>query len=151
LSLDVLRALAKSEGQVLVAFHQRIQGVLDSTTNPSLAECCAQLEKYRSQLISFAQKNPDQLEYVARDFAFGLARTLAGALLLEHASWGRAVDSDRAAAERWLGQRDLRAQSLVSGQTTSHSLLSSSNSTKLWSLIATIKRTYSRPSFDLPF
>ncbi len=124
MSLDVLRALAKSEGQVLVAFHQRIQGVLDSTTNPSLAECCAQLEKYRSQLISFAQKNPDQLEYVARDFAFGLARTLAGALLLEHASWGRAVDSDRAAAERWLGQRDLLAQSLVSGQTASHSSLS---------------------------
>ncbi|XP_046461468.1 acyl-CoA dehydrogenase family member 11-like isoform X2 [Daphnia pulex] len=124
LSLDVLRALAKSEGQVLVAFHQRIQGVLDSTTNPSLAECCTQLEKYRSQLISFAQKNPDQLEYVARDFAFGLARTLAGALLLEHASWGRAVDSDRAAAERWLGQRDLLAQSLVSGQTASHSSLS---------------------------
>jgi hypothetical protein len=82
------------------------------------------LEKYRSQLISFAQKNPDQLEYVARDFAFGLARTLAGALLLEHASWGRAVDSDRAAAERWLGQRDLLAQSLVSGQTASHSSLS---------------------------
>ena len=95
--------MAKSEGKVLVAFHQRIQSVLDSSTNPSLAECCTLLEKYRSQLITFAQNNADQLEYVARDFAFGLARTLAGALLLEHASWGGAVDSDRAAAERWLG------------------------------------------------
>jgi hypothetical protein len=82
------------------------------------------LEKSRSQLISFAQKNPNQLEYVARDFAFGLARTLAGALLLEHASWSGAVDSDSAAAQRWLGQRDLLAQSLVSGQTTNHSTLS---------------------------
>jgi hypothetical protein len=116
--------LAKSEGQVLVAFNQRIQGVLASSISPSLAECCTLLEKSRSQLISFAQKNPNQLEYVARDFAFGLARTLAGALLLEHASWSGAVDSDSAAAQRWLGQRDLLAQSLVSGQTTNHSTLS---------------------------
>lgn len=113
LSLDVLRAVAKTEGQVLVAYYQRIQGVLDSSVNPSLSECCSLLEQYRSQLISFAQNNSDQLEYVARDFSFGLARTLAGALLLEHASWSGAVESDVAAAERWLRQRDLVAQSLA--------------------------------------
>lgn len=112
MSLDVLRALAKSEGQVLVAYHQRIQSVLDSSTNPTLADCCTLLEKYRSQLISFAENSPRKLEYFARDFAFGLARTLAGALLLEHASWSGAIDSDHAAAERWLGQQDLLAQSI---------------------------------------
>ncbi|XP_057372838.1 acyl-CoA dehydrogenase family member 11-like [Daphnia carinata] len=124
LSLDVLRAVAKTEGQVLIAYYQRIQGVLDSSANPSLSECYSLLERYRSQLLSFAQNNPDKLEYVARDFAFGLARTLAGALLLEHASWSGAVESDVAAAERWLTQRDLVAQSLVVEQISNRCLTS---------------------------
>lgn len=117
LSLDVLRALTKSNGQVLLAYNQRIQEVVNSSKNSSLSECCAQIEQYRCQLISFAQKYPDQLEYVARDFSFGLARTLAGALLLEHASWKGSADSDLAAAKRWIGQRDLLPQSLTVGQT----------------------------------
>lgn len=121
MSLDVLRAVAKTKGQVLVAYHQRIQDVLDSSANHSLSESYSLLEKYRTQVISFAQNHPDQLEYVARDFAFALARTLAGALLLEHASWSGAVESDIAAAERWLGQRDLIAQSLVTEQSSKRS------------------------------
>lgn len=115
MSLDVLRALAKSKGQVLVAYHQRIEEILNSSKTSSLSESCTLLERYLSQLVTFAQKNPDKLEYFARDFAFGLARTLAGALLLEHASWSGAVDSDRAAADRWLSQRDLLAESLTVG------------------------------------
>lgn len=115
MSLDVLRALAKSKGQVLVAYHQRIEEILNSSKSSSLSESCILLERYLSQLVTFAQKHPDKLEYFARDFAFGLARTLAGALLLEHASWSGAVDSDRAAADRWLSQRDLLAESLTTG------------------------------------
>ena len=122
LSLDVLRALAKSKGQVLLAYHNRIRDVLNSTTDPSLSEGCVLLEKHLAQLVSFAQNYPDQLEYVARDFAFGLARTLAGALLLEHASWSGAVDSDKAAAKRWMTQRDLLPQSLVEGHASGLSI-----------------------------
>lgn len=113
MSLDVLRAIAKSKGQVLQAFFNRIEEILDACKNSSLSESSTLLEQRRLQLISFATKYPEQLEYVARDFAFGLARTLAGALLLEHASWNGATDSDLAAAQRWLKQRDLIAQSLI--------------------------------------
>ena len=115
LSLDVLRAMAKSEGQVLHAFHGRIQQVLDTPSLPSqLAESCQQLEKTRSELLSFITKNTDKLEYLARDLSFGLARTLAGALLLEHASWNGATESDRAGANRWLLQSHLLPESLTS-------------------------------------
>lgn len=118
LSLDVLRALAKSKGQVLLSYRQRVQDVLNSQTDPCLSKERALLEKCLSQLIDFAQKYPEQLEYVARDFSFGLARTLAGALLLEHATWSGAVDSDRATAKRWLNQRDLLPQVLTEGHIT---------------------------------
>lgn len=116
--------MAKSNGEVLLAYNKRIQDILDSSKNSSLSESCNLLERSTSQLIAFAQRHPDRLEYLARDFAFGLARNLAGALLLEHASWTGAADSDRAAAERWLGQRDLLAQSLnlsQNGQNASQS------------------------------
>lgn len=62
---------------------------------------------------TFVSKHPDKLEYFARDFAFGLARTLAGALLLEHAAWPGTADTDPAAAQRWLTNRDLLPASMA--------------------------------------
>lgn len=113
LSLDVLRAVAKSEGQVLQAYHGRIQSVLNQAGSSSaLDSSCQLLEQARSTVLSFASRNPDRLQYHARDFAFGLARSLAGALLLEHACWAGASDSDRAAASRWLSTRDLLPASI---------------------------------------
>lgn len=113
LSLDVLRAVNKSKGEVLRAFSSRITSAVASSSSSS-SECCERLEKTGAHLIEFALQNPQRLEYYARDFAFGLARTLAGVFLLEHSCWHGATDCDRYVAQRWLSQRDLLPQSLVS-------------------------------------
>lgn len=104
LSLDVLRAVSKSKGQVLTAFQSRVQSAADSS---SCSQCADRLSVAGAQLVAFALKSGPELEYHARDFAFGLARTLAGAFLLEHSAWNGAAESDVYAARRWLTQRDL--------------------------------------------
>ena len=104
LSLDVLRAINKSKGEVLTAFQSRIQS---AAAGSSCSECSDRLIKAGAQLMEFSLKGGPHLEYHARDFAFGLARTLAGTFLLEHSSWNGATESDRYAARRWLTQRVL--------------------------------------------
>lgn len=104
LSLDVLRAISKSKGQVLTAFQSRIQSAAEGS---SCGESGDRLLKAGARLMEFALKSGPHLEYHARDFAFGLARTLAGAFLLEHSSWNGAAESDVFTAQRWLSQRDL--------------------------------------------
>ncbi len=119
--MDVLRAVGKSQGLCLEAYYKRIQSVLDlSSNNPTLAASFQRLEDARSTVLQFGtenmSKNPERVQYYARDWAFGLARSLAGALLLEHACWAGASDSDRASAERWLSARDLLPSSILSGR-----------------------------------
>ena len=115
LSLDVLRALSKSQGRVLEAFSSRIQKVLDGPSRSELGGSLERLKESRDALLAFAG-NPSVMEYLARDFAFGLARTLAGALLLEHAAWSGASVSDVAAAVRWMAMRDLLPETIVSAR-----------------------------------
>lgn len=120
LSLDVLRAVGKSQGLCLEAYYKRIQSVLDLSSNhAALAASFQRLEDARSAVLQFGtdnMSNPERVQYYARDWAFGLARSLAGALLLEHACWAGASDSDRASAERWLSARDLLPSSISSGR-----------------------------------
>ena len=73
--------------------------------------------------MEFSLKGGPHLEYHARDFAFGLARTLAGTFLLEHSSWNGATESDRYAARRWLTQRDLLPHFETSGADLEHALV----------------------------
>jgi hypothetical protein len=83
-------------------FNQRIKGVLDSSIS-----LITLLEKSRFQ-------NSNQLEHVARDFAFGL-----DVLWSVLCSWSmlRGMEQSKAIVHHL-------AKSLISGQTASHSTLS---------------------------
>ncbi|XP_030073720.1 acyl-CoA dehydrogenase family member 11 [Microcaecilia unicolor] len=109
LSLDVLRAVAKSEGQVLVSFFAAVQSNLDSSVNiPELASSVTLVHAALNKLREFTQraglKGAGFLELAARDFAYSLARIYIGGLLLKHATWTKASPADIYSAQRWCEQ-----------------------------------------------
>jgi len=108
LSLDVLRSVFKSEGQVLKAFHASVLEKLSkaSSSHPTLKILCDQVQSSMNTLLS--PKNYDLLSdsLPARDLAFSLARIYMASLLIEHASWKEASEHDFQAAKRWC-QQDL--------------------------------------------
>lgn len=86
LSLDVVRAVQKTKGEVLQAFLSKVAQV------DQMAESSPQLKKVSSTVLNAVQesfamisKNPELLEYGARDFAFTLAHTYIATLLVEFA------------------------------------------------------------------
>ncbi|XP_006007532.1 acyl-CoA dehydrogenase family member 11 isoform X2 [Latimeria chalumnae] len=105
LSLDVLRSLAKSKGEVLAAFFTSVVGKLEAASNiPELESSVKSVRTALHVLGAFAQKAPAQgvafMEASARDFAYSLARLYTGALLLEHAAWKEATPLDIYTAQR---------------------------------------------------
>nr|XP_032630182.1 acyl-CoA dehydrogenase family member 11-like isoform X6 [Chelonoidis abingdonii] len=109
LSLDVLRSLAKSQGQVLAAFCSAVQGKLELASTISELESSVQLlQDALHRLGQFTQrvgsKGAVEMELAARDFAYTLARIYTGALLLEHAAQPDASSTDTYAAQRWCKQ-----------------------------------------------
>ncbi|XP_039361336.1 acyl-CoA dehydrogenase family member 11-like isoform X2 [Mauremys reevesii] len=109
LSLDVLRSLAKSQGQVLAAFCSGVQGKLALASSISELESSVQLlQDALHRLGQFTQrvgsKGAVAMELAARDFAYTLARIYTGALLLEHAAQPDASSTDTYAAQRWCKQ-----------------------------------------------
>ncbi|XP_073169707.1 acyl-CoA dehydrogenase family member 11-like isoform X4 [Lepidochelys kempii] len=109
LSLDVLRSLTKSQGQVLDAFCSGVQGKLELASSISELESSVQLlQDALNRLGQFTQrvgsKGAVAMELAARDFAYTLARIYTGALLLEHAAGPDACSTDTYAAQRWCKQ-----------------------------------------------
>ncbi|XP_050779726.1 acyl-CoA dehydrogenase family member 11-like isoform X3 [Gopherus flavomarginatus] len=109
LSLDVLRSLTKSQGQVLAAFCSGVQGKLELASSISELESSVQLlQDALHRLGQFTQrvgsKGAVAMELAARDFAYTLARIYTGALLLEHAAQPDASSTDTYAAQRWCKQ-----------------------------------------------
>ncbi|NXD87959.1 ACD11 dehydrogenase, partial [Halcyon senegalensis] len=109
LSLDVLRSLAKSEGQALAVFFSTVQKKLDLAS--STAELEGATKRTRDavgSLARFAQAAGSRgalaTELSARDFSYTLARIYAGTLLIEHAARPDASSADIAAAQRWCSQ-----------------------------------------------
>jgi len=100
LSLDVVRAVQKTKGEVLQAFLSKV------TQIDQMAEKSPQLKKVSSKVLdavqqSFAMisKNPELLEHGARDFAFTLAHTYIATLLVEFAlKTGSELDCEVASA-----------------------------------------------------
>ena len=89
LSLDVLRALDKEES--FGPFLDDVQARLKKVRSERLADgvkpvrkALDTLQRAREKMVS---REPAYAEAMARPFAFGLARTYAGALLLEFADW----------------------------------------------------------------
>ncbi|XP_078361847.1 acyl-CoA dehydrogenase family member 11-like isoform X2 [Oculina patagonica] len=108
LSLDVLRSVFKSQGQVLKAFHASVSDKLSkaSSSNPTLKILSEQVQSSMNTLLS-----PQNYELLsdslpARDLAFSLARIYIASLLIEHASWEGTEEHDIEAAKRWC-QQDL--------------------------------------------
>jgi putative acyl-CoA dehydrogenase len=109
LSLDVLRAAAK--GDVLAPLAASVSRRLDALTLPELAPSAERVRAAVERLLAYADRGASQgsdyQQAGARALAYGLARTYAGALLLEHAEWSARHEGDRrsaTAAERWCAQ-----------------------------------------------
>lgn len=108
LSLDVLRSISKSQGQVLKAFHADVSNKLSRACafRPALKVIEEKVQSSMNTLLS--PKNYELLSdsLPARDVAFSLARIYMASLLIEHASWEEAEEQDVEAAKRWC-QQDL--------------------------------------------
>ncbi|XP_071964076.1 acyl-CoA dehydrogenase family member 11-like isoform X1 [Antedon mediterranea] len=108
LSLDVLRAITKSNGKVLLSFFKDVEQKLtkvamsevndlqNSTLNVSQA-----LKDVKEFVEMSSQQSLSFMEAAARDFAFSLSRIYMAAVMLDHAAWQGADASDVMAAKRW--------------------------------------------------
>ncbi|XP_040462879.1 acyl-CoA dehydrogenase family member 11-like [Falco naumanni] len=109
LSLDVLRSLTKSQGQVMAVFLSAVQKKLElASSTMKLEPAVKQMRDAISSLVQFTRaagsKGAATMELAARDFSYTLARTYAGALLIEHAARPDASSTDISAARRWCNQ-----------------------------------------------
>ncbi|XP_048369590.1 acyl-CoA dehydrogenase family member 11-like isoform X3 [Sphaerodactylus townsendi] len=109
LSLDVLRALIKSQGKALDAFFSSAQAKLDAAISLSELKPSAQaVQSALHKLGQFIQKSGSkadaEMQLAARDLAYTLARTYGGVLLLEYATRPSASATDIVTAQRWCHQ-----------------------------------------------
>ncbi|PVD31692.1 hypothetical protein C0Q70_07110 [Pomacea canaliculata] len=105
LSLDVLRALAKSKGAVLQNFALDVSSRLAAaSSNAQLSSPSAKVRKAVEEVLGFAARNTSQLEVAARDFSYSIARIAVGSLLIEHAASGVGTSQDVHAAQKWCDQ-----------------------------------------------
>ncbi|XP_009708673.1 PREDICTED: uncharacterized protein LOC104169454, partial [Cariama cristata] len=109
LSLDVLRCLTKSQGQVMAVFFSSVQKKLElASSTAKLEPAVKQTRDAVSSLVQFMQaagsKQAVTMELAARDFSYALARIYAGTLLIEHAARPDASSADISAARRWCNQ-----------------------------------------------
>ncbi|KAI6076410.1 Acyl-CoA dehydrogenase family member 11 isoform X2 [Aix galericulata] len=109
LSLDVLRSLTKSQGQVIAVFFSTVQKKIElALSTAELEPAVKQMRAAISHLTQFIQgaglKEAVTMELAARDFSYSLARIYSGALLIEHASRPDASAADISAARRWCNQ-----------------------------------------------
>ncbi|XP_073410163.1 acyl-CoA dehydrogenase family member 11-like isoform X2 [Dendrobates tinctorius] len=109
LSLDVLRSVRKSQGQVLSAYFSATQEMLEGSSNvPGLSQPVSRLLQALQNLKVFTHKAGERgsnfMELAARDFAYSLAKIYIGCLFVEHAAWAGAKESDVYCAQRWTEQ-----------------------------------------------
>lgn len=105
LSLDVLRVLAKSNGEALICFNNVINGKLRKalSTSGDLKSSAERIVSGLNETAKVISDNPRLLEVGARYFAYSLARTYAAAVLIDLAT--RTGDNDFViTASRWASQ-----------------------------------------------
>ncbi len=111
LSLDALRAIQRDDalGPTLSRTARRARAAAEAV--PDLADSARRVEAAATSAAEYLPRafaeGMDGLQAGARRFAYGLSRTLAGGLLLEHAAWALGeLGDDRAAraARRWCAQ-----------------------------------------------
>ncbi|XP_059088994.1 acyl-CoA dehydrogenase family member 11-like [Tigriopus californicus] len=109
MSLDVIRALIKTNGEALQAFEARVSAVAGLASKSNLGtiqESAEAIRKSARAILHFATERPDQLEKASRDLSVSLAHTYIATLLTEHALSEFASESDVVTLRHWL-QRDL--------------------------------------------
>ncbi|KAM8962201.1 acyl-CoA dehydrogenase family member 11-like [Pelodytes ibericus] len=109
LALDVLRSVMKSQGKVLTAFFSSVQVKLEAASHvPELSKAADISQQALQQLQVFTQhagqRGGSFMELAARDFAYSIAKIYIGSLLLEHATWTGASDTEKYSAQRWSEQ-----------------------------------------------
>ncbi|XP_040504202.1 acyl-CoA dehydrogenase family member 11 isoform X2 [Gallus gallus] len=109
LSLDVLRSLTKSQGQVMAVFFSTVQNKLElASSSAELQPAVQWVRDAAGRLTRFCQgaaaEGAVPMELAARDFSYSLARIYAGALLIEHAARPGSSCTDVCAAQRWCRQ-----------------------------------------------
>jgi alkylation response protein AidB-like acyl-CoA dehydrogenase len=89
LSLDTLRAIDKEAafGPFLADLRRRLETVRSADLQSSRAKVAEATNRIEAYLRRGLVSGVDFLQAGARGFAFALARTYAGSLLLEHADW----------------------------------------------------------------
>ncbi|XP_074642127.1 acyl-CoA dehydrogenase family member 11-like [Tubulanus polymorphus] len=107
LSLDVLRSLVKSNGQVLKEFVADVENRLSLINRDDLYESVNKIRSALNDVMKFTENHQHQLQTAARHFSFTLSRIYIGMLLLEQAAWDQATDTDVTAAIRWCKRADL--------------------------------------------
>lgn len=79
LSLDVLRAITKTRGEVLVAFHKSVMSKVEKASQtPELKEQGHRVKEATLKVMNFVQSNPDKAQIAARDLAYSLSRIYMG-------------------------------------------------------------------------
>ncbi|NWT74524.1 ACD11 dehydrogenase, partial [Prunella himalayana] len=119
LSLDVLRCLAKSQGQVMAVFLSTVQKKLELVSgtedlSPAVQRAQGAIGSLRQFLAAAGSERALTMELAARDFSYSLARIYTGrattattepwTLLMEHAARPDASSTDVCAALRWCNQ-----------------------------------------------
>eukprot|EP00090_Calanus_glacialis_P014542 TRINITY_DN23353_c0_g1_i1.p1 TRINITY_DN23353_c0_g1~~TRINITY_DN23353_c0_g1_i1.p1 ORF type:complete len:365 (-),score=121.69 TRINITY_DN23353_c0_g1_i1:50-1117(-) len=106
MSLDVVRAIHKTKGEAMTAFHSRVKNIIELASKSSALEKTSSIiSKSLSDIISTLQSSPDTVQPMARDFCLSLAHTYIAALLMEHAM-DTNCPMDLMVVEKWC-QRDL--------------------------------------------
>lgn len=112
LSLDLLRAIEKEgafEG-IVETIQSLAAGITNLDLQPSVDKVNHALQELAQAVPLAVEQGGESLQATARKLAFCLARTLASALLLDHAQWGHRQGDLASAvvARRWCSQ-DLTA------------------------------------------
>ena len=107
MSLDVLRAIHKTNGEVLNAFKNRVlETTRKGSSHSELKDCCSQLESSLGLVLDFIGNQQHKMETAARDLTVSLGQIYIAALLIEHASDKSDPKLDIFTAKHWM-QRDL--------------------------------------------
>ncbi|KAG1664573.1 Acyl-CoA dehydrogenase family member 11 [Nymphon striatum] len=108
LSLDVLRSIAKTKGEVLLAFNSDVkERILKPTSSQRLTLAQNTVLSSLEKTLEFCTKQPHVMEVAARDISFSLARIYIGSLLIEHSLYEDSSEYDIETAYRWCCTQDL--------------------------------------------
>jgi putative acyl-CoA dehydrogenase len=107
LSLDVLRVLQREDAleALLHEVGERIERVPEAL-GQAQQNILTAIDRIRSHFAQFVSADRAGIEACARDLAMSLSRTIAGALLIEHAAWSLDTENDTRpaiSAQRWCG------------------------------------------------